>query len=434
MECVATIVRRAFAAALTAADPARAVERHCGKIRSVYRDGGYSRILVIGFGKAAVSMARAAGERLGDIITDGAVTTKYGHAAGRVPGKIHVHEAGHPIPDENGLRGTETILQLAGAANEKTLAVVLISGGGSALFVAPCPGVSLEEKRETTLLLLKAGAEIHELNTVRKHLSRVKGGRLAEVLSPATIISLILSDVVGDCLDVIASGPTSPDPTTFADALCILEKYGLIERAPAAVVESLAKGAKGLIAETPKAGDPMFRHVENIIIGSNRLALRAAKSFAEDAGFRSEILSADISGEAAEAGRKLALKALAAKRNKGSDHPVCLVSGGETTVTVTGAGKGGRNMELALAFALEIEGIPGITLLSAGTDGTDGPTDAAGAIVDGMTMTRAKSRGLDPHGYLRDNDSYNFFRKSGGLLITGPTGTNVMDIQIVVIE
>ncbi|MEA5115146.1 MAG: glycerate kinase [Geobacteraceae bacterium] len=428
------ITRKIFASALDAADPAKAVERQCERIRSVYRYGSFSRLLVIGFGKASVPMARAMEENLGDLITGGAVVTKYEHGSRHGLTNICVHEAGHPIPDENGLNGTEALLELANIADEKTLVVVLISGGGSALFVSPFQGIALEEKQETTSLLLKAGAEIHELNTVRKHISRVKGGRLAEILRPALSVSLILSDVIGDSLDVIASGPTSPDSTTFADALYILVKYDLAERAPMSVINLLEKGLRGLVPDTPKKGSPIFHKVENVIIGSNRLALDAAKRSADAMGMRSEILSAEISGEAAQAGRKLAAKALAAKRGKGNGSPVCLVSGGETTVTVTGAGIGGRNMELALAFAAEIEGIHGITLLSAGTDGTDGPTDAAGAIVDGMTVTRAKSLGLDPDEYLRNNDSYNFFLKCGGLFVTGPTGTNVMDIQIVVIE
>jgi hydroxypyruvate reductase/glycerate 2-kinase len=233
---------------------------------------------------------------------------------------------------------------------------------------------------------------------------------------------------------VIASGPTSPDSTTYADALATLESYGLLGSAPHAVVDTLENGLKGLLPETPKEGDPMFGIVENVIIGSNRLALDAAKTAAESLGMGAEIHSAEVSGQAGDAGRRLALKALTAKLHKGGRTPECLISGGETTVTVTGTGYGGRNMELALAFAVEIEGVPGITLLSAGTDGTDGPTDAAGAVVDGMTVIRARARGLDADEYLRNNDSYTFFLKAGGLLVTGPTGTNVMDIQILVIE
>jgi len=434
METMASIVKEILSSALKAANPADAVERECGRIRSLYGSGGYSRLLVIGFGKAAVPMARALEESLGELIAGGVVITKYGHGATHALKRVRVQEAGHPLPDQNGVNGTEEIAALAGAADERALAVVLISGGGSALFVSPAEGISLEEKQETTSLLLRAGAEIQELNAVRKHLSRVKGGRLAGLLYPAATVSLILSDVIGDPLDVIASGPTSPDCTTFADALNVLGRYGLLGRAPQAVVRRLENGRKGVIPETPKQGDPVFGNVENVIIGSNRLALDAAKAAAEAMGMRSEIISAEVAGEAGEAGRSLAFKALTAKLRKETRVQDCLISGGETTVTVTGTGKGGRNMELALAFALEIEGVPGITLLSAGTDGTDGPTDAAGAVVDGMTIVRARARGLDPDEFLRNNDSYAFFRKAGGLVITGPTGTNVMDMQIVVIE
>lgn len=429
-----TIVKEILSAALKAADPADAVEKRCARIRAIHGAGGYSRLLVIGFGKAAIPMARAMEAGLGELITTGAVITKYGHSANHGLTKVRVHEAGHPLPDENGVKGTEEIVALAGTADEGTLAVVLISGGGSALFVSPAKGISLEEKQETTAQLLRAGAEIQELNTVRKHLSRVKGGRFAELLYPAATVSLILSDVIGDPLDVIASGPTSPDSTTYADALATLESYGLLGSAPHAVVDTLENGLKGLLPETPKEGDPMFGIVENVIIGSNRLALDAAKTAAESLGMGAEIHSAEVSGQAGDAGRRLALKALTAKLHKGGRTPECLISGGETTVTVTGTGYGGRNMELALAFAVEIEGVPGITLLSAGTDGTDGPTDAAGAVVDGMTVIRARARGLDADEYLRNNDSYTFFLKAGGLLVTGPTGTNVMDIQILVIE
>jgi len=434
METMARFVKEILSAALKAANPADAVERECGRIRSLYGSGGYSRLLVIGFGKAAVPMARALEESLGELIAGGVVITKYGHGATPALKRVRVQEAGHPLPDQNGVNGTEEIVALAGAADERTLAVVLVSGGGSALFVSPAEGISLVEKQETTSLLLSAGAEIQELNAVRKHLSKVKGGRLAGLLYPAATVSLVLSDVIGDPLDVIASGPTAPDSTTYGDALDTLGKYGLLGHVPQAVVKSLENGRKGVLAETPKHGNPVFGKVENVIIGSNRLALNAAKSAAETLGMRAEILSAEIAGEAEAAGRSLAFKALAAKLRKGTLAPSCLISGGETTVTVTGTGNGGRNMELALAFAIEIEGVPGITLLSAGTDGTDGPTDAAGAVVDGMTIVRARSRGLDPDEYLRNNDSYTFFREAGGLLITGPTGTNVMDMQIVVIE
>jgi len=337
------------------------------------------------------------------------------------------------VPDENGLRGTEEIIKILKDADENTIVVYLISGGGSALLVSPCEGISLIEEQETTELLLRAGADIYELNTVRKHISKVKGGRLAEIAYPAKVISLILSDVIGDRLDVIASGPTAPDKTTYKDALKVLEKYRLIDKAPGSIIKVLQKGAEGFTNETLKEGSTIFDNVENIIIASNKKALDAAKEKAESLGFKSETISSEVTGEAKEVGKWLAQKtrnALSVKRNE----KICLISGGETTVTVKGNGKGGRNMELALSFAMEIEGIDGITLLSAGTDGTDGPTDAAGAIVDGETVKKAKAIGLDPEEYLRNNDSYNFFKKIDSLFITMPTGTNVMDIQIMVIE
>lgn len=330
------------------------------------------------------------------------------------------------MPDENGLRGTEEIVRLLKNVDENTLVVCLISGGGSALLVSPYEGITLDEKQKITELLLNAGADIYELNTVRKHLSKVKGGGLAEIAYPVKVISQILSDVIGDKLDVIASGPTAPDKTTYNHAIKVLEKYMLIDKAPGSIIDVLQNGAKGLIPETPKDDNPVFEKVENIIIGSNIKALEAAKEKAESLGLNPEIISSEITGEARDAGKWLTDIARSKRSN-------CLISGGETTVTVKSSGTGGRNMELALAFAMEIEEIEGITLLSAGIDGTDGPTNAAGAIVDGQTVLKAKKIGLNLEEYLNNNDSYNFFKKIDELLITGPTGTNVMDTQIMVI-
>lgn len=421
-----------FLAAVRAADPGAAVLRHTDEIRSLYQDGAFTRLVAVGFGKASFPMALALEEALGDLLETGVFITKYGHASKEL-NIFRSIEAGHPIPDRNGQHGTDEIIKLVENADEGTLVVSLISGGGSALLVSPCEGILLEEKQELTSLLLQAGADIGELNTVRKHLSRVKGGRLAEIIFPATLVSLVLSDVIGDRLDIIASGPTSPDPTTYTDALGVLVKYRLLDKTPSSIVHHLEMGEQGLLAETPKPDNPLFRKTRNIIVGSNRLALEAARSQAEDCGLIARIIADNVSGEAREAGKLLAQKALFAKMGKG-ERPLCMLSCGETTVTVTGTGKGGRNMELALAFALEIDGIPGITLLSAGSDGTDGPTDAAGAIIDGLTVIQAEQRGLDALGYLRNNDTYTFFSSLGGLFTTGPTGTNVMDIQIAVIE
>jgi hydroxypyruvate reductase/glycerate 2-kinase len=421
-----------FYAALKAVDPYNAVKLYTDKIRSVYQNGSFKRLIVTGFGKAACSMSKAMEDNLGDLIDTGILITKYGHSMSQ-ESMIKIYEAGHPVPDENGLRGTEEIIKILKNADKNTLVVCLVSGGGSALLVSPYEGISLDEKQKITQLLLKAGADINELNTVRKHISKVKGGRLAEIAYPAKMISLVLSDVIGDRLDVIASGPTAPDKTTYNHAIGVLEKYKLTEKAPESVINMLGNGAKGLIPETPKDDNPVFEKVENIIIGSNIKALEAAKTKAGSLGFKPEIISSEITGEARDVGKWLADIARS-KRSNSSNRLNCLISGGETTVTVKGNGMGGRNMELALAFAMEIECVEGITLLSAGTDGTDGPTDAAGAIVDGQTVKKAKTTGLNPEEYLNNNDSYNFFKKIDELLVTGPTGTNVMDIQIMVIE
>jgi len=429
----ANIIEQIFRSALLAAAPDAAVRGQMQHILELYREGNFRRMITVGFGKAAPVMADALAESTDDLIGAGLVITKYGHSLASAPVGIQVLEAGHPVPDENGLQATEELIRLVGTADERTLIVTLISGGGSALLVAPRAGISLADKQRTTSLLLQAGADIGELNTVRKHLSQVKGGRLAEAAYPATTISLILSDVIGDPLDVIASGPTAADPTTFSQALGVLERYRLREKAPPTVTELLRRGEQGEIPETPKVGSPFLERVENIIIGSNSQALEAAARSAREFGYTVEILSAALTGEARKVGQQLARQAQTAAASKSRTAGLCLLAGGETTVTVRGQGKGGRNMELALAFAIEIGGKPGITLLSAGTDGTDGPTDAAGAIVDGTTIARARELGLDPQTYLDDNNSYAFFDQCGGLLVTGPTGTNVMDLQILVI-
>jgi glycerate 2-kinase len=423
-----------FNAALEAVDPYASAAIHAETVLSVHRRRGCTKLFVVGFGKAACRMCKAIEDNIPVPVDNGVVITKYGHCASDPP-LVRVYEAGHPLPDENGIMGTDEIIKLLSAADEKSLVVFLISGGGSALLVSPCKGITLEEKRTVTDLLLKAGADIHELNTVRKHISGVKGGRLAEIAHPAWMLSLILSDVIGDSLDVIASGPTSPDSSTYADAIRVLEKFALHDRIPGSVHETLQNGAKGLIGETPKEGSTIFRKVDNIIIGSNKKALEGARNKAETLGYNAEIISSEISGDAGETAKWLAQKAIAiATGAEDYRKPLCLLSGGETTVTVRGNGLGGRNTELALGFAIGIDGYEGITLLSAGTDGTDGPTDAAGAIVSGSTAREASAMWLDPHEYLKNNDSYNFFKKTGGLLITGPTGTNVMDIQIMIIE
>ena len=443
------IASNIFRSALAAVNPEIIVKECAKEISSSLKMEDFRNMLVVGFGKAAYQMSVAIEEVIDiDLISAGMVVTKYGHAGSQGPGdtsqnteyraqntdlkKIKVYEAAHPIPDENGIKATEKIIELLKAADKETLVLFLISGGGSALLVSPIDGVNLGEKQSITDLLLKSGADIEELNAVRKHISKVKGGRLAEIAYPAKMISIIISDVIGDKLDVIASGPTSADSSTFSDALSVIEKYNLFEKAPQSIINTLNSGHAGTIPDTPKADNQIFRSVQNIIVGSNQKAVEAAAKEARDEGHETEVLSSALTGEAREVAGWLAEKAKEALSQKHTGK-LCLISGGETVVTVKGSGKGGRNMALALSFAMAIEGMDGITLLSAGTDGTDGPTDAAGAIVDGSTVIKAREMGLDPADYLNNNDSYNFFKEMDSLIITGPTGTNVMDLQIILI-
>lgn len=426
-----------FRAALKAANAGNAVRKHlslqsdsinAGTVRLPLKN--IDRIFLVGAGKAAAQMATAAEEILGARLTRGIVVTKQGHATSRLH-SIEIVEARHPIPDQAGVRASAAIRALLRELNARDLVLVAISGGASALLSAPVEPITLPDKQKTTDLLLRAGATIHELNAVRKHISALKGGRLASLAYPATVVSLILSDVIGDSPDVIGSGPTAPDPSTFADAIGVLKKFGLLKIVPESVRERLEQGSRGEIEETPKPGNPLFKHVHNVIIGSNCLALEAAAQEAKTRGFHSLILSSAIEGETREVARTHAQ----ILREVGlSGHPVrspaCILSGGETTVTMKGKGKGGRNQEFALAAAFEIDGLPNLAVLSAGTDGTDGPTDAAGAIATGDTIRRARQRGLDPQKHLAENNSYPFFNALGGLIKTGPTGTNVMDIHV----
>jgi glycerate 2-kinase len=425
-----------FNAALSAVDPYAAVKDYVDRIRTICREEGLTKIYVVGLGKAAYPMTRALDDTLRNRIAGGVVVTKYGHAPdGPLAENITIYEAGHPVPDENGVAGASKAVELLRKADRETLVICLISGGGSALFVAPAEGLSLDDKQVMTRILLKGGADIVELNTVRKHLSRVKAGRLAEAASPARVLSLILSDVIGDPLDFIASGPTSPDTTTWADALAIVTRYDTAGEMPQKILQLLKDGSAGKIPDTPKKGSPLFNRVENIIIGSNRIATEAAKKKAQELGYEPVVLTTELQGEARDAARWLYRQVLESQSCLASGRKkICLIAGGETTVTVRGRGLGGRNTEMALAFATAIEGTAGITFLSAGTDGTDGPTDAAGAIIDGQTIPKARALGLDPQSFLDDNDSYRFFEKTGGLVKTGPTGTNVMDLQIILIE
>ena len=425
-----------FHAVLKAIDPYGLIKEHMDQIRSIYREGNYGKLYLISFGKAAYPMTKAVSDFADDLLTKGIMITKYGHVPeGAVSPKIDVFEAAHPVPDLQGVLATEGVIGLLEKADSATLVVCLISGGGSAMLVAPHRDISLAEKQEITQLLLKAGANIQELNTVRKHLSRIKGGRLTEIAYPARVLSLILSDVIGDPLDVIASGPTSPDQTTFEDALKVIKRYALGDKIPEKARFTLMRGAAGEIAETPKEGDPVFAQVQNIIVGSNKKAIETAKREAEGQGYQTAVISADLQGEARDAATWLARKAIEAHRGLagGSQGKICLISGGETTVTVRGNGLGGRNTELALAFAQEIKGMKGIILLSAGTDGTDGPTDAAGAIAATDTLPRARAKGLDAFRHLQENNAYPFFQALEDLVITGPTGTNVMDVHLLLV-
>ena len=410
------------------------------KIENISYDlNHFKNIIVIGGGKATAPMAQAIESILGRFITDGRIIVKYGHAAKLK--RIKVMEASHPVPDEAGVKGTEEIIRMMKQADEKTLVICLISGGASALLVSPAPRITLGDKKIVTELFLKAGASIEELNTVRKHLSKVKGGRLAQIAYPATVVTLMLSDVIGDRLDVIASGPTVPDPTTFQNAMAAIEKYSLKDRLPAKVLKLLMQGVKRKIKDTPKGAESFFKKTKAVVIGSLKHAVASAREKAISLGFSAEVVTDELRGEARDAARYLAARAVEVQNSlsKGA-KPCCLISGGETTVTVKGNGLGGRNQELSLAFAMEIEGIKGIAMLSAGTDGIDGPTDAAGAIVDGNTTALAREFDIIPEIYLENNNSYNFFKRLDSVskrsyhLITGPTGTNVMDMQIICVE
>jgi hydroxypyruvate reductase len=395
--------------------------------------GGVHKIFLVGTGKASNSMAQAVEEIFGDRITTGVITTKYGH---QLPlQKTEIIEAGHPLPDRKGYEGARRIQRLLKESGPEDLVIFLLSGGGSALLPYPADRIDLKEKQEITQLLLDCGADIREINTIRKHISRIKGGWLAKWAYPSTVVGFILSDVVGDQLDVIGSGPTVPDPTTFEEAWEILKKYDLISEMAPSIRKYLQSGKEGKVEETPKPQDVTFERVTNCLIGSNILALQTAEKEAASLGFNTLILSSAIEGETREAAR---FHTAVAKQVISSGNPIpkpaCILSGGETTVTIKGKGLGGRNQEFVLASALEIAGIEKIVLLSGGTDGTDGPTDATGAMADHATVQRGKALGLDPKAFLDNNNAYPFFEKLGDLLITGPTYTNVMDVRIILVD
>ena len=393
----------------------------------------FDRVSLVGGGKATAPMARAMEALLGDRIHKGLINVKYGFTD-----KLSVTrtvEAGHPLPDENGVKGTEAIMDFLTKATDKDLIISLISGGGSALLCQPAQGISLREKQVVTGMLLDCGASIDEINAVRKHISAAKGGQMARAAFPATVVNLMLSDVVGDKMDVIASGPFVPDSSTFEDALGILRKYDLKD-VPGSIVRRLEDGSKGRIPDTPKAGDPVFLGVSNIIVGSNILALEAAEKKARELGYDTVILSSLIEGETRDVARvHCAILREICRSGRPTQKPACIISGGETTVTIRGKGLGGRNQEFCLASAVEIAGLPEkMVVLSGGTDGNDGPTDAAGAVVDPYTVERGGKMGLSAVDFLNNNDAYHFFEKTEDLLMTGPTNTNVMDVRLLLVR
>jgi glycerate-2-kinase len=393
----------------------------------------FKNIYVVGGGKASGSMAEALEEILGNWITLGVVNVPYGCAS--KTSRITLHQARHPIPDEAGVEGSRQMLELAQKADADDLVICLVSGGGSSLMPYPRGGITIEDKQNLTSTLLKSGATINEVNAVRKHLSMFKGGWLAKNAYPATVLNLILSDVVGDPLDVIASGPTVADSTTFADAKGVLQRYCLWADVLESIKQVIGDGEKGLIEETPKANDIAFTKVHNVVLGSNRTASLAACRYLKSMGLNTLLLTCTMEGEAKTAGVLLSSIAneIFASGNPLA-APVAVIAGGETTVKVTGKGLGGRNQELALSAAIKLTSVhSGVVVASVGTDGVDGPTDAAGAIADSSSIKRAGDYGLNPHKFLSDNNSYSFFQPLGDLVFTGQTGTNVNDISLIIV-
>lgn len=392
----------------------------------------FKKIIVIGGGKASGPMTQALENLLEDRISNGLVNILAGTSVDYPTKKVQLNEAGHPIPTENGMLGAKKMLDLAENAGKEDLIICLISGGGSAMMALPKEGITLKDKQIVTQQLLRSGATINELNAVRKHLSDFKGGWLAKRAQPATLVSLILSDVVGDPLDTISSGPTAPDQTTYKDVIDIFDKYKLSKEIPISIKNILEMGLNGKIPETPKSNDSAFDNVHNIILGNNRLACLAAKKKLSELGFNTIFLTSYMEGEAKDIG--IFLGAIANEIFSSGNpipRPAAVIVGGETTVTVRGKGLGGRNQEIVLSAASKISGMEGVGVASIGTDGIDGPTDAAGAIADGKSLLRAKKFGLNNKKMLNNNDSYNFFSKIGDLIITGPTGSNVNDIALV---
>jgi hydroxypyruvate reductase len=425
-------------AALAAVDPEAAV------LRSVERCGAqlviegqtlaldaFRRVKVAAIGKAALAMTRGLLQRVGDKITAGVVVCKHmdADAYSLLPGQIQLAQGNHPVPGEDSIAGGKLLAELLADGEEDDLVVCLISGGGSALVTWPQEGVSLADLQALTRELLACGAAIEEINCLRKHLDRVKGGGLARLAAPARLVTLVLSDVVGSPLDVIASGPTVADPTSFTEALGILEKYGLLDQTPASILSTLQAGAAGRLAETPKPGDALLQRTQTFLVADNYRGAQAAVKRARELGFHSQLVTIFLQGEAREAGGMLAgILRQVAMSGEPLARPACLIFGGETTVTIRGQGKGGRNQELALGAVTGLDGLEDVLLAALGTDGEDGPTDAAGAFACGQMRAAAVERGLAVDAYLGENDAYHFFAEMHGLLMTGPTGTNVNDL------
>jgi glycerate-2-kinase len=430
---------RSLESALEAANPKQIIASKLSLKNSlltvdgnVFDLGKFKNVYIVGGGKASGSMAEALEKILGRHIKTGVVNVPKGTRNRTTAVKLC--EASHPVPDENGVKGTRQMLAIAEKAQKDDLVVCLISGGGSSLMPLPRGNVSLADKKKITTALLRSGANINEINTVRKHISDFKGGWLAKKAYPATILNLILSDVVGDPLDFIASGPTVPDSTTFGDAVRVLKKYELWSKAPLSIRKILSEGEKKLIPETPKADDPAFKKVFNVVVGNNRLASLAARDCLRSEGLNTLLLTAILEGEARHVGTMLASVAQEiAMSGNPLAKPAGIVLGGETTVEVTGKGVGGRNQELALSAAVRLSGKDGVVLASLSTDGIDGPTDAAGAIADGKTLVRASKLRLSPEEFLAENNSYNFFSRLNDLTFTGPTGTNVNDVTVLIV-
>ncbi len=428
-----------FEHAVRAVNPVRLVQEHVQKTKKGWQilvDGRVidlpvvGQIYVVGGGKGAGLLARGLTEVLGEQLAAGVVVVPVGQ--GGSSDRITLTEGGHPLPTVGSLQGTGQIWEILQKTEKQDLVFFCLTGGASSLLIRPAVGISLEDKITVNHLLLTCGADIAEMNTLRKHLSQIKGGGMARAAFPATLASLIISDVIGDDLGTIGSGPTTPDPTSFAQAWGIVEQYRLAGALPKSVLQHLKDGIEGRIPETPQLGDPIFTRVYNLLIGHNRLALDAAVETAQTLGYTPRVVNTQLQGDTGEAARDFA-QALR-KASESEERPLCLLAGGETTVRVTGLGKGGRNQEFALVVACELAGRERWRLLSAGTDGIDGPTDAAGAFVDGTTVGRARSKGLDPLAFLADNNSYYFFSALGDLFCPGPTGTNVMDVKIALLQ